>query len=262
MPEIVMGSDVIKLRTQIYSLIRLSQTASILDIGCGYGYDLISLGERCGENAKLIGIDSAFKPVKRAREKTQNDPRFTFIHRDISLGLPFDDESFDVVYSCNLLECIQDKEALMSEIYRILRPGGQVIFSHIDWDTQVINGIDKQLIRRLVAAFSDWKQGWMSESDGWMGRRMEGIFRKHGGFSGDVIPLVLINNEYKPGMYGYNRIGDFRTMAAEGIISEEELAAYQMDLEKTLLSKNYFYSVNMYVFNGIKITKSEISENR
>ena len=156
MPKIVCGPDAMKVREQMYSLVSLDHASSILDIGCGYGNDLFNLGKSCDANAKLTGIDSAFKPIEKAREKTRGDPRFTFIHKDIESGLPFEDESFDVVWSCNLLECIRDKDALLSEVCRILKPGGQVIFSHIDWDTQVINGTDKPLIRRMVAAFSDW----------------------------------------------------------------------------------------------------------
>ena len=252
MPKIVQGPDVKKIREQMYSLVSLDHASSILDLGCGYGNDLFSLGQRCGPDARLTGIDSAFKPIERAREKTSSDPRFAFIHKDIESGLPFEDESFDVVWSCNLLECIKDKDALLSEVSRVLKPDGQVVFSHIDWDTQVINGTDKQLIRKIVAAFSDWTQGWMSVSDGWMGRRMTGLFRNHEDFSGEVIPLVLVNENYTPGLYGYDRIKDFETMAEEGLISEEDLASFQKDLEKTVSEGNFFYSVTMYVFNGKK----------
>jgi len=253
MPEPTWGPDVVKLREQIHSLIRFGTTISILDIGCGYGDDLIRFGERCGADATFTGIDSARKPITKAREKTRNDPRFTFIPHDISGGLPFGDGSFDVVYSHNVLECIRDKEALISEVHRVLKPGGQVLFSHTDWDSQIINGTDKALIRRLVAAFSDWKQDWMSESDGWMGRRMAGLFRKNRGFSGEIIPFVLVNTEYAPGLYGYDRIRDVHTMAANGRIREKDYAAFQEDLEKTVSRGNYFYSVTLYVFSGTKI---------
>lgn len=166
--------------------------------------------------------------------------------------MPFEDESYDVVYSSNVLECIRDKEALLSEVYRVLRPDGQVVFSHVDWDTQVINGTDKPLIRRIVAAFSDWTQGWMSESDGWMGRRMAGLFRRHAGFSGEVTPIVLINTEYAPGLYGHGRIMDVSIMAEKGVISKEDFKAFQEDLDKTLSEGGYFYSVTLYVFGGTK----------
>jgi len=253
MPEHVLGSDVMKVREQIYSFIKYDQDAWILDIGCGYGYDLINLGNKCGTGVKLTGLDSSGKAIDKAREKTKNDPRFNFIHKDIELGLPFDDGTIDVIYSCNLLECVQHKQCLLAEVYRILKPGGQVVFSHIDWDTQVINGNNKPLIRRIVAAFSDWTQGWMKESDGWMGRRIWGLFQEHGGFSGEVIPLILVNDKYTPGLYGHDRIRDIHTMAINGVISKDDLAAFQEDIDKTISEGKYFYSVTYYVFYGKKV---------
>ena len=99
----------------------------------------------------------------------------------------------------------------------------------------------------------------MSVSDGWMGRRMTGLFRNYEDFSGEVIPLVLVNENYTPGLYGYDRIRDFQTMAEEGLVSEEDLASFQKDLERTVSENNYFYSVTMYVFNGGKVRHSDKS---
>jgi len=68
--------------------------------------------------------------------------------------------------------CVK-KIALILGVYRILKPGGQVNFCHYDWDSQLINGIEINLIRRIIAIFSDWKQEWMTESNGWMGHRFD-----------------------------------------------------------------------------------------
>ncbi|MDD1724974.1 MAG: methyltransferase domain-containing protein, partial [Methanospirillum sp.] len=246
------GPDVAGMREDIYSLMHLETAASVLDIGCGRGYDLVSFGKRCGKDAVLTGIDTSGKAIREARERTGNDPRFSVTRADASSGLPFGDNYFDIVYSGNLLECVRDKDALISEVYRVIKPGGQVIFSHYDWDSQIINGSDKTLIRRIVAAFSDWKQDWMAESDGWMGRRMAGLFKKNPGFSGEVIPFVLVNTEYDPVLYGYQRIGDFEEMAQRGLITASDHAAFQRDLEETIINGEYFYSITLYVYMGTK----------
>lgn len=251
------GPDNRDLREKVYSLIPFETTSSILDIGCGTGYDLVRFGERCGPGAALTGIDSSIKALTVAREKTRDDPRFTIIHHDLSTGLPFPDEQFDLVYSANLMECITDKAGLIDEVCRVLRPNGRVVFSHIDWDTQVINGPDKNLIRRMVAAFSDWKQGWMDASDGWMGRRLNGVFARHGGFDGMITPIVLVNTEYTPELYGSRRIADFSTMADKGLISREDYTAFISGLETTRENGDYFYSVTLYVYCGQKISRCD-----
>ncbi len=72
-----------------------------------------------------------------------SDTRFRFIQGDIITDLQFVNDSFDLVYSCNLLECIPDKQRLINEVGRVLKPGGQVVFCHYDWDSQIFNGYDK-----------------------------------------------------------------------------------------------------------------------
>ena len=153
---------------------------------------------------------------------------------------------------CNLLECIPDKQRLINEVGRVLKPGGQVVFCHYDWDSQIFNGYDKPLIRKIAAEFSDWKQDWMDASDGWMGRRMYGLFRNNPSFSGDIVPLVLVNTEYTPDLYGYQRIRDAQTMADQGIVSQEDATMFINNIEKTVSEGTYFYSITLYVYEGQK----------
>lgn len=51
------GSDVIEMRNYIYSLINFDNAGSVLDAGCGKGYDLIQFKQRCDDKTNLIGID-------------------------------------------------------------------------------------------------------------------------------------------------------------------------------------------------------------
>lgn len=62
-----------------------------------------------------------------------------------------------------MFECVTDKEALVQEIGRILKPGGTVLCVNCDWDSVVYNGRDKDLIARAVHAYAVTKQGWMED---------------------------------------------------------------------------------------------------
>lgn len=256
------GPDVTAMHEYIYSLIDFKDATALLDIGCGKGYDLFQFGQRCSAKAKLVGIDSAFRAIKKAKEITTGDSRFILINQDISSGLPFANESFDVIYSNNVLECIRDKDFLISEVCRVLKPHGQVIFCHFDWDTQIINGTDKQLIRKMINAFSDWTQEWMTVSDGWMGRRMLGVFNHNKGFTGKIIPYVLINTEFNEKYYGYQRIMDFKEMAKKGIINDETLNEIMDNIDLIRTRGEYFYSITMYIYKGRKYRLNNIKNMR
>jgi SAM-dependent methyltransferase len=168
--------------------------------------------------------------------------------------LPFDDATYDVVYSSNLLECLGNRTAFVREVARILRPGKTVVVAHWDWDSQLFDGTDKALVRRLVHAFADWQQDWMDNADGWMGRRLWGLFNGTGLFDGEVHARVLINTSYAPLSYGRARAQDFRGLVERGMVAPEDYERFIGDQEMLDAQGAYFYSVTGYVYVGRRAT--------
>jgi ubiquinone/menaquinone biosynthesis C-methylase UbiE len=169
---------------------------------------------------------------------------------DASVALPFRSEQFDVVFSHNVLESITGKEALLNEVHRILRRWGQVLFAHFDWDSQLVNGIDKNLVRKILQAYADWKQAWMTDHDAWMGRRLWGTFQRNGLFEGDVYSYVLTNTKFEPGYYGTERIKEFQALVPAGFIDQQEYDAFYQGVEALARRGEYFYSITTYIYVG------------
>lgn len=99
----------------------VGKNAKILDVGCGYGRTLSQLGENGYKN--LCGIDFSEKMIERGKKL---NPKL-----DLSVmagkNIPFDEKSFDCVILFAVLTCIIDnaeQEYLLSEIKRVLKPGG------------------------------------------------------------------------------------------------------------------------------------------
>jgi SAM-dependent methyltransferase len=233
------------------SLLDLCQAESILDIGCGSGSDLLKFGE-LATKASLIGLDSSQQAIDAASSLSAGDSRFTFTTADASKDLPFEDETFDIVYSKNFLECVSDKDAMIREVHRILRPGGQVAFSHWDWESQLFDGGDKALVRRIVQAFADWQQAWMTDCDGWMGRRLWRVFNRNGLFTGTVHPYVLTSTEFAEGHAGYDDAKNFEALVRRGMIPQEDYERFFSDLRQLAECGQYFYSITMFTYVGRK----------
>ena len=237
----------------LLSLIDFSNIKTVLDIGCGYGSDLFEIGERVSEDAVLVGIDSIQKAIIGAKANLKADKRFLFKHENVEEGLSFDGNTFDLVYSCNTLECINDKTNLIKDIYRVLNPNGQVLFSHYDWDTQVFNLNNKKLYRKILHTFNDWQQPWMSACDPWMGRKLNGLFKKSGLFEGEVSVFVLTETEYKKGYKGYYAINEeFSALVDKGLIDKDDYEELKKEIEESADKGEYFYSINMYIYKGEK----------
>jgi SAM-dependent methyltransferase len=249
----MIGLDVAQSRAWLYSLADLSSIRSILDVGCGDGYDIRQLGERAAPDARLIGVDHSATAHESARGWTEGDGRLVYVEADVSAGLPFPDNSFDLVYSNNLLECLPDKAAHLREIHRVLRSGGQVVCAHWDMDSQTIDGQDKALVRKIVHAYADWQQAWMAACDGWMGRRLWRTFQGSGLFAGESHSRVLTNTRFEEPYYGWRMIQDFSALARKGMVTREEYDAFLADITRQAGRGEYFYSITLYVYAGRKV---------
>jgi SAM-dependent methyltransferase len=247
------ADDVRRHREWLISLVQLPPTGVVVDLGCGRGADLQLLAARDpAAEIRLVGLDGSAGGVNAARHAAR-DPRLAFECADLRERLPFADAEVDVVYSHNLLECLADPGALAREIARVLRPGGQVVVGHWDWDSQLFDGADKGRVRRLVHAFADWQQAWMAHADGWMGRRLWGVFNAAGRFSGEVHARVLVNTTYAEPWFGHANARAFEGLVRRGLASLDDVAAFTREQAALDSEGRYFYSVTGYAFVGRRI---------
>ena len=91
----------------------------VLEIGCGTGCDLLQFA-RHGANA--VGIDITPGHLRLARERVGNIAQV--FHGD-GTEIPFEDGSFDYVYSHGVLHHLDQPQRMVQEIFRVLRPGGR-----------------------------------------------------------------------------------------------------------------------------------------
>lgn len=94
-----------------------------LDVGCGGGVLSEAVLEHCAPKS-VVGIDPQDKVV-RETGAANSDPRAAY-HCIDAQDMPFDDAIFDVVVSGLVINFIEDQPRALSEMKRILRPGGQV----------------------------------------------------------------------------------------------------------------------------------------
>ena len=107
--------------------IRIEPGQKLLDIGCGTGVLLEMLASRYPE-AVLAGIDPVRGMLTVARERLENN---VFLQQAWAEALPFREESFAVVVSCNMFHYIRTPEQALRETLRVLSPGGTLIVT--DW---------------------------------------------------------------------------------------------------------------------------------
>jgi ubiquinone/menaquinone biosynthesis C-methylase UbiE len=122
----------------IPELLGLRADSFVLEIGCGSGGYALHLGEKVG--CRLIGLDINEPGVRNANQLARARglaSQVRFEQCDASKNLAFADNSFDAVFSNDVLCHLPGRPEVLVEIFRVLKPGGRMLFS----DALVIGGM-------------------------------------------------------------------------------------------------------------------------
>ena len=103
-----------------------------MDLGCGAGLDLCLYAEHVGPSGKLFGLDLSTAMLDKARQNLAQlgivNTHFLNASADM---IPLADESIDLVTANGIYNLSPDKDAVMREVFRVLKPGGRTIFAEI-----------------------------------------------------------------------------------------------------------------------------------
>ena len=106
--------------------------ATVLDIGCGAGIDLLLAAQAVGPDGRAIGIDMTDEMAARAlASATAAGLDQVDVRVGDALDLPFDSASVDYVISNGVLNLTPDKTRAYAEAFRVLKPGGAFLYADI-----------------------------------------------------------------------------------------------------------------------------------
>jgi arsenite methyltransferase len=110
-----------------WELGRLAPGERVLDLGSGAGTDSLVAAQMVGPTGRVTGIDMTPQMLAKARSAAAElgAANVEFVESEAE-RLTFSDASFDVVVSNGVIDLIPDKDAVFSELFRVLAPGGRM----------------------------------------------------------------------------------------------------------------------------------------
>jgi arsenite methyltransferase len=143
------------------ALAELRAGETVLDLGSGGGIDVLLSAQRVGPTGKAYGLDMTDEMLALAREnqKQAGVSNVEFLKGEIE-NIPLPDQSVDVIISNCVINLSADKDRVLAEAFRVLKPGGRFAVSDV-----VVRGVVPDEVRQSMLLWVGCIAGALEEND-------------------------------------------------------------------------------------------------
>jgi arsenite methyltransferase len=242
--EMYTTAEVVAQRDVTLQVLNPQPGERVLDIDSGPGFLAAAIAGRVGQAGAVSGIDLSESMIAYAGRLTRapGAAPMTFALGDAT-ALDFPDESFDAVVSTQVYEYVPDVDTALAEVCRVLVAGGRALVLDTDWDSVVWHTSDRDRHARVMSA---WQEHL---ADPWLPRTLTGRLESAGLTVERQDVLVLFNPAFAPGTFSaavMQLIASF--VPGRRGVTAQEAAAWLADLQDLGARKEYFFSINRYLF--------------
>ena len=231
---------------RVAALAGIKEGNRVLDLGCGRGNTVPHLLTKIGTAGEVVAADRNGNSLAALRDTFPDEigaGRLSIAELDLARTLPFDDASFDSVVCQNVIECVTDKNSLLHEIHRILRPQGSALIGHDDFDGVLIASDDRELTRRLVHGYADYTQKWQDASEGQMGRLLPGLVALSPFCEAETETQLLVDLSLSKESYARIHLDGMVALSTEFGVAAESALTWMRNLEARSGMNAFYYAL-------------------
>ena len=214
----------------------------VIDIGTGPGFYASEIGDYVGPDGEVLGIDNNEQMLELGRRRTADTAHIRFKVADAT-QLPAVNESFDVAFSTQVFEYVDDVDIAIAEMYRVLRPGGRGLIAATDWTSIAWNSSNDERMERMLAAFAEHCAHECLPKT--LGPRL----RRAGFRQTNVEIQPIFESTHDPDNYSLQIAGLIRSFVPgrQGV-TQDDAEAWFADLYDVGERDEHFFSINRFQF--------------
>ncbi len=217
------------IKRKSYQLMNIQGGDAVLDVGCGPGFDTISLAKIVGPSGKVVGIDYDKEMIAQANKyaETKGVNDWCEHKQADATELPFESNTFDSSRSERLFQHLVQPEKALMEMIRVTKPGGWIIVLDTDWGTISADTPEPEIAQRLW----DLKATKLL-NNGYAGRQLYRMFKQQHLLKISAEPYVLSSTDYSYSRWMIMADELEQNALSDGVITQEELERLQAGFEK------------------------------
>lgn len=228
--------------TQIIDMLSPVPGEQVLDVGAGCGDVSIQIARGVAPGGCVTASDLSpgllAHARKRARDTGVSDCLVT--RAADAQALPWDNDCFDRALCHWLLLHVDDPAAVLTEIRRVVRPGGHVVCVEVDWATMIVHPGDAGVTQQIVDA------NVARQRDGRMGRKLAPLLRECG--FGEIRVAPIVDVETAPDAAGswLDFLGTRLAVAEAAGVAPQALAQWWQEVRDAARRRHYFFSLTQF----------------
>lgn len=224
--------------------LRLQPGMQVLDIGCGLGADSFDLAVIVGPDGLVTGADFSESLIAEATRRSTGRNLSVVFEVGDAQSLRFPDGTFDAVRTERMLMHVPNVKQALSEMARVLRPGGRMAVLDFDWDSQFCDSPYKDTTRKIVTSFSDGMK------NGWIGRQLPRFFREVG--MTDVL-VTFMTVTFSKAFLQLLLGGHVAKAVSTGVLSEQEANQWWTHLAQASDEGTLFCGLTAFIVSGTRL---------
>jgi arsenite methyltransferase len=238
--------EIVRQRIQTLEALALRAGEQVLDAGCGTGLLVQAMSGTIGSQGRIIGVDFSNDMLDVAKNRCSELANIELQQGSVT-ELNFADNCFDAASCIQTLLYVDDVETALSELHRVLKPGGRVAILETDWRGVVLSSPDDVMTRKILGA---WDAAVSSPN---LPVKLTPLLKKLNFSAIKTTAIPILNTSYSDANFSSSMLENFLDYAVKDkAITKDEAMLWMAQIRDLSKKEGYFFCVNRFLFTAVK----------